>query len=756
MSAGLIRVRGARTHNLRGIDVDVPKGQLVVFTGVSGSGKSSLAFDTIAAEAQRLLNETYPAFVQSLMPSLPRPDVDEISGLNATVLVGQESMTSNPRSSVGSITDAWTHLRSLYVALGDPAVSSVRHLSPMDPDGMCLTCQGSAELVDVDPDLVVDPTRSLAGGALRFPHFAVGSLFWKVYARSDYFDVDLPIGQYSPADREKLLHGSGPNVDTGSYPMAYEGVIDKIRRLYLSKPEDDLKPRVRDAVRQASTRRPCPDCQGSGLGPAGRACQLGGLSITEAAALPVSELAPLLRRVGRRHEGRELPVLERTVAVLEALTRVGLGYLSLSRRSATLSGGEAQRLRTVRHLGSALTGLTYVLDEPTAGLHLDDVARTLEVLTRLRDEGNTVLVVEHHPNVIAAADHIVDLGPGAGTHGGTITFTGTYPDLLTSSTTTAEHLTRPLPTRDATRTATGVLAVRGARRNNLADLDVDIPTGVLTVITGVSGAGKTSLLDCIPTDQDTARLTQAPITGSRRSSLATYTGLLDSIRKTFAAATGAPASLFSANSEGACSTCRGLGTTDLEIPFQEPVTITCAACEGRRYDPEVLTLQVQGRSIADVLALTVEDAPQVLTAPEEQRTLRALSEVGLGYLSIGQTLSTLSGGERQRLALALAIRGKAKTLLLDEPTSGLHLRDVDLLTELFSRLVEQGRTVIAADHHLRLVAAADHVIDLGPGAGHEGGRLVTAGTPREVAACPDSATGKHLARALTPASARHH
>lgn len=692
----VIRVRGARTHSLRGVDVDLPKGQLVVFTGVSGSGKSSLAFDTVAAESQRLLNETYPGFVQSLMPSLPRPDVEEITGLTAAILVGQDTMTANPRSSVGTATDAWAYLRAVYAALGEPPPPSPAHLSTTHPDGMCPACQGTGERADLDPDQILDPTKSLNDGAIGFPNFAVNSLFWKVYARSGYFDPALPVGRYTAEQREQLLRGHGPNVDTGSYPMAYEGLLDKINRLYLAKPADTLKPKMRDALARAATRGSCRHCAGTGLRQPGRDCLLGGLTISAAAALPVTDLDTHLTG----HARRAPAAVGRLTRLLHALDGVGLGYLSIDRRASTLSGGEAQRLRTVRHLDSALTGLSYVFDEPSAGLHPDDVSRTLHVLTQLRDKGNTVLVVEHNPAVIAAADHIVDLGPGPGVHGGTITFTGDYPALLAADTPTARHLSERIELNPAPRAGSGTIRVAHATRNNLRDLTVDLPTGVLTVITGVSGSGKTSLLDSIPTDEGTARLTQAPISGSRRSSLATYTGLLDSIRKTYAQATGAPAAVFSANSAGACPACRGLGLTYTEIPFLDPIPVTCTACAGRRYTPQVLAYTVDGRSIADVLALTVEDAPEVLTATDQQETLHALRDVGLGYLSLGQTLTTLSGGERQRLELALAIRAGSSTLLLDEPSAGLHLADVDTLTRLFGRLVDDGRTVIAADHHL--------------------------------------------------------
>ena len=745
----VIRVRGARTHNLRGVDVDLPKGQLVVFTGVSGSGKSSLAFDTVAAESQRLLNETYPGFVQSLMPSLPRPDVEEITGLTAAILVGQDTMTANPRSSVGTATDAWAYLRAVYAALGEPPPPSPAHLSTTHPDGMCPACQGTGERADLDPDQILDPTKSLNDGAIGFPNFAVNSLFWKVYARSGYFDPALPVGRYTAEQREQLLRGHGPNVDTGSYPMAYEGLLDKINRLYLAKPADTLKPKMRDALARAATRGSCRDCAGTGLRQPGRDCLLGGLTISAAAALPVTDLDTHLTG----HARRAPAAVGRLTRLLHALDGVGLGYLSIDRRASTLSGGEAQRLRTVRHLDSALTGLSYVFDEPSAGLHPDDVSRTLHVLTQLRDKGNTVLVVEHNPAVIAAADHIVDLGPGPGVHGGTITFTGDYPALLAADTPTARHLSERIELNPAPRAGSGTIRVAHATRNNLRDLTVDLPTGVLTVITGVSGSGKTSLLDSIPTDEGTARLTQAPISGSRRSSLATYTGLLDSIRKTYAQATGAPAAVFSANSAGACPACRGLGLTYTEIPFLDPIPVTCTACDGRRYTPQVLAYTVDGHSIADVLALTVEDAPEVLTATDQQETLHALRDVGLGYLSLGQTLTTLSGGERQRLELALAIRAGSSTLLLDEPTAGLHLADVDTLTRLFGRLVDDGRTVIAADHHLHLIAAADHLIDLGPGAGHAGGAIVATGTPSDLAHHPASPTGRHLAGSLTTRAA---
>ena len=740
MNADTIRVRGARTNNLSGVDVDIPKHQLVVISGVSGSGKSSLAFDTIAAESQRLMNQTYPAFVQNLMPHLPRPDVETLTGLSASIVVDQAPMGANPRSTVGTATDAWSLLRQLFAQHGTPVVAGPSALSFNDPAGACPACSGSGRQAGLDVDMVLDRGKSLNQGAITFPNFAVDSLFWKVYARSGHFDNDLPISRYTDADLEHLLRGSGPSVDTGTHPMAYEGILTKIQRLYLSKDPASLKPKIREALEQAATTGPCSTCHGTRLNPAARACSIHGTPITTCHAMPAAELAGWLDRLGPDTSPALVAQLR---SLLGNLGTVGLGYLALDRPTATLSGGEAQRIRTVLHLDSALSDLTYVFDEPAAGLHPHDTARVTTLLQALRDKGNTVLVVEHHPDIITAADHVIDMGPGAGHHGGTVVHQGDPASLLAADTPTGRLLGHRSPLNTHPRTPTGQLQVRHATRNNLDDLNLDIPLGTVTLVTGVAGAGKTSLLHCLPHRPDLALLDQRPIRGSRRSTPASYTGALDTIRDLFAKANHVKASLFSANSAGACPDCNGLGVTYLDTATSEPVAVTCTTCHGNRYTPDVLRHTYQGLTIAEVLALPIDHAAELFADTAAGPVLASLVHVGLGYLGLGQPLTTLSGGERQRLRLAIEITRTATIYVLDEPTTGLHLADVATLNTLFHRLADSGSSVIVADHHLDLIAAADHVIDLGPDAGPHGGQLQFQGPPADLAK-----TTTHTGRAL--------
>ena len=746
--AGFIRVLGARENNLRGVNVDIPKRRLVVFTGVSGSGKSSLAFDTVAAESQRLLNETYPAFVQSMMPALPRPDVDGLENLNAAIVVDQERMGANSRSTVGTATDAWAVLRTVFARLGAPAVPGPSSLSFNDPSGMCPNCGGVGRVTALDLDAVIDRERSLNDGAITFPNFAVGSLFWKVYARSGLFDNDKPIGRFPEAELDRLLTGGGPKVDTGSYPMAYEGVLDKIRRLYLSKEPESLQPRVRRAVEAAAVFGDCPECDGVRLNEAARSCRIGGVNIADCNAMQVTDLSEWTRALDAAGVA---PLLESLASTLENLVEIGLGYLSLDRSAGTLSGGEAQRVKMVRHLDSSLTELTYVFDEPTAGLHAHDTARMIALLRRLRDKGNTVLVVEHNPDVIAAADHVVDMGPGAGTSGGSVIYEGDVEGMIAAGTPTGAHLGTRQPIKTEHREPTGRRGIENATLHNLRDVTVGIPLGVLTAVTGVAGSGKSSLiLGSLPREADVAVLDQTPIKGSRRSNPATYTGILDGIREAFAKANGVKAALFSFNSEGACATCNGLGVTYTDLAHMAAVASSCETCEGLRFTREVLRYGLRGRSIADVLAMPIAEAAGFFTEWAVRPTLRALTEVGLGYVALGQPLTTLSGGERQRLRLAIEMGRKAKIYVLDEPSSGLHLADVENLIRLLDALVDGGASVIVIEHNLDIVARADWVIDLGPGAGHAGGQIVFQGPPSAMPARGDSITGRHLHLSRTP------
>jgi len=709
--ARAIVVRGARVNNLRGVDVDIPKRRLVVFTGVSGSGKSSLAFDTVAAESQRILNETYPAFVQNLMPQLPRPDVDQLQHLSAAIVVNQAAMSGNPRSTVGTATGTVGRLRTLFAHHGTPAVPGPRALSFNDPSGACPDCEGTGQQATLDVGEVLDESKSLNDGAITFPNFAVDSLFWRVYARCGVFDNDMPVGKYPSTKRDHLLHGTGPSVDTGTHPMAYEGVLSKIRRLYLSKNVESLQPRIRAAVQDAATVEPCPACGGSRLNIAARACEIQGHSIADASAMQAGDLAGWL---GGLDLPAHLQVLRTSVlSALGNMQQVGLGYLALERPTSTLSGGEAQRIRTVLHLDSALTELTYVFDEPAAGLHPHDTARVIELLHRLRDKGNNVLVVEHQPDVIRAADHVIDLGPKAGAHGGRVVFHGTPKQLVSARTLTAQYLNRRQPIKTTVRPAAGTLRVRGAARNNLRSVSVDVPLGCLVTITGVAGAGKTSLLSCLPRTEGLANLDQTPIRGSRRSSTATYSGVLDDIRAQFATANNVKANLFSPNSTGGCSECAGLGVTYTATSLGDDVATTCPTCQGRRFHADVLRYTLRGETIAEVLAMPIEAGADFFVDSPAADTLRRLNDVGLGYVQLGQPLSDLSGGERQRLRLAIEMGRQASIYVLDEPTNGLHLADVDILIQLFDTLVDNGASVIIAEHHRDLIARSDWVIDLG-------------------------------------------
>ncbi len=726
----VIVVRGARANNLRGVDIDIPKHRLVVFTGVSGSGKSSLAFDTIAAESQRMLNETYPAFVQNLMPRLPRPDVDRLEHLSAAIVVDQAAMSGNPRSTVGTATDTLSGLRTLFARHGSPGVTGPRALSFNDPAGACPQCQGSGQRAVIEVDRILNASKSLNQGAISFPNFAVGSLFWKVYARSGDFDVDQPVKQFTKAQREHLLSGSGPSVQTGSHPMAYEGVVTKIQRLYLSKDLDALPARVREAVQRCATVGPCEQCGGSRLNAAARDCQIAGHSISDLCTMHASDLASWLSVLELPAPLR--PVRAGVLAALEAMGQVGLGYLALQRPTSTLSGGEAQRIKTVMHLDSALSELTYVFDEPAAGLHPHDTARVIELLRRLRDKGNSVLVVEHQSDVVLAADHVIDLGPGAGSGGGHVVFEGTPKQLAASDTVTARHLNRHLPIKTDVREEAGTLRIERATRNNLQDVTVKIPLGCLVTVTGVAGAGKTSLLASLPAGDDVAVLDQSPIRGSRRSSCATYAGVLDDIRADFAAANDVKATMFSPNSDGACPECSGLGVTWTANALGPEVATRRSTCDGRRFRADVLSHTLRGLSIAEVLDLSLEHAATFFAGSRTGETLSRLTAVGLGYLVLGQPVTQLSGGERQRLRLGIEMGRRASVYVLDEPTTGLHTADVHVLVGLFDSLVDSGTSLIVAEHHRDVIAQSDWVIDLGPDAGHGGGHVVFTGTPSQL------------------------
>lgn len=770
-----IRVRGATQNNLAGIDVDLPKHQLTVFTGVSGSGKSSLVFGTVAAESQRLINETYSAFLQAFMPTMDRPDVDVLEGLTAAIIVDQERMGANARSTVGTATDANALLRILFSRLGTPQVGPPRAFAFNVPSitasgaatvhktknakakkqtftalgGMCPGCEGMGTANDIDVGELVDESKSLRDGAITVPGYNADGWYVRIFAA--VIPDDKPIAKLTKKQRQDFLYGEPRKVKLEGANMTFEGLVPKIQKSYLSKDPESLQPHIRRFVERAVTFTTCPDCDGTRLAEHARRSKVGGINIAEACQMQVTDLAAW---VAGLDEPSAAPLLSGLAQVLDAMVDIGLGYLSLDRPTGTLSGGEAQRTKMVRHLGSALTDVTYVFDEPTAGLHAHDVARMVDLLEQLRDKGNTVLVVEHEPDVIVRADHVVDMGPGAGTKGGTIVYEGDVKGLRRSGTRTGDHLDTRAPIKTAVREPTGKVAIKKASLHNLKNVSVDIPTGVLVCVTGVAGSGKSSLVHgCLPRTDDMVFVDQSPIKGSSRSNPATYTGMFDHIRKAFAKANDVKPALFSFNSEGACEACNGAGVITTDLGAFSTVETTCELCEGRRYNDEVLEHKLRGRDIVEVLAMSVDEALEHFEEKPVVAMLGSLSDVGLGYLSLGQALNTLSGGERQRLRLAMELAGDATFYILDEPSSGLHMADVDRLVELLDRMVEEGRTVVVVEHDLDVIARADWVIDLGPGAGHDGGTVVFEGPPAALAKAKGSLTGKHLAadRALDPA-----
>ncbi|MGW3180765.1 ATP-binding cassette domain-containing protein [Kitasatospora sp. NPDC001119] len=777
-SHDLIRVHGARENNLKDVSIDIPKRRLTVFTGVSGSGKSSLVFDTVAAESQRLINETYSAFVQGFMPTLARPEVDVLEGLTTAIIVDQQRMGADPRSTVGTATDANAMLRILFSRLGTPHIGSPKAFSFNVPSisgagavtverggrtvkerrsfsitgGMCPRCEGRGSVSDIDLSQLYDDSKSISEGAFTIPGWKTDS-WWTVgvYANSGFLDPDKPIRKFTKKEMQDFLYREPTKVKVNGVNLTYEGLIPKIQKSMLSKDKEALQPHIRAFVERAVTFTACPDCEGTRLSAAARSSKIAGISIADACAMQISDLAAWVRDLD---EPSVAPLLGTLRQALDSFVEIGLGYLSLDRPSGTLSGGEAQRVKMIRHLGSSLTDTTYVFDEPTTGLHPHDIDRMNRLLLRLRDKGNTVLVVEHKPQTIAIADHVVDLGPGAGAAGGTVCYEGDVAGLRAGGTVTGRHLSDRTALREAVRKPTGALEIRGASTHNLRDVDVDVPLGVLTVVTGVAGSGKSSLIHgSIPVDEGVVSVDQGAIKGSRRSNPATYTGLLEPVRKAFAKANGVKPALFSANSEGACPTCNGAGVVYTDLAMMAGVATTCEDCEGKRYQPAVLEYHLGGRDIAEVLAMSVTEAEEFFGSgearlPAAHRILERLADVGLGYLSLGQPLTTLSGGERQRLKLATHMADKGGVYVLDEPTTGLHLADVEQLLGLLDRLVESGKSVIVIEHHPAVMAHADWIIDLGPGAGHDGGRVVFEGTPAELVAARSTLTGEALARYL--------
>jgi excinuclease ABC A subunit len=742
---GSIKIRGARENNLKNVSLDIPKRKITVFTGVSGSGKSSLVFGTIAAESQRLINETYPAFVQQFMPHYGQPDADELENISAAIIVDQQRLGGNSRSTVATVTDAAQMLRVIFSRAAEPKLGAPGLYSYNDPRGMCPDCEGIGQVAAMDMSAVVDESKSLNQGALLPKDFAVDSWWWEIFNNSGLFDMDKPISKYTAEERENLFHlDDGRKVKVGKIGLTYEGVVAKLKKGLGSKDPENLQPHVRVEYDKIFTRRTCPACGGARLNAAALGSKVNGKSIAECSAMQVSDLAPFVRSI----EASSIrPMIEALAARLENLVTIGLGYLSLDRESSTLSGGESQRVKMVRHLGSSLTDITYVFDEPSVGLHPHDVAPLAELMQQLRDKGNTVLIVEHKPDMIAIADHVVDMGPFAGSKGGEIVYEGDFDGLLKSGTLTGNHMKKHQPIKADGRQAKGQLKIAHAKTNNLRDVSVSIPEGVLTVVTGVAGAGKSSLIQgSLPAAYpDTVIIDQNLNRGSSRSNTATYTGILDTVRKTFAKANGVDAALFSANSKGACPDCKGLGVTYTDLAHMDPVASVCETCEGKRFTEEVLQHKLRGKAISDVYEMSVSEATEFFTEPAIAKILRGLDDVGLGYLTLGQPLSTLSGGERQRLKLAAELGKSGNIYVLDEPTTGLHMNDVDTLIGLFDRLVDAGSTVIVIEHNLDVISRADWVIDLGPGAGHEGGSVVFEGTPTGLKGAKGSLTGAALA-----------
>ena len=773
-SHDLIRVQGARVNNLQDVSVEIPKRRLTVFTGVSGSGKSSLVFGTVAAESQRLINETYSSFVQGFMPTLARPDVDVLDGITTAIIVDQERIGGNPRSTVGTLTDANAMLRILFSKIATPQIGGPNAFSFNMPTvrgggavkvergtratsvkktfevlgGMCPRCEGMGNVSDIDLTEIYDADLSLSAGSLKVPGYSMDGWYGRIYGGSGYFDMDKPVGRFTKRELDDLLYREPTKIKVEGINLTYEGVIPRITKSMLSKDIDSVQPHIRAFIERAVTATACPDCDGTRLAEHARNARIDGVSIADACRMQITDLRDW---VAGLDEPTVAPLLDKLGGALSSFVEIGLGYLSLERPTGTLSGGEAQRTKMIRHLGSSLTDITYIFDEPTVGLHPHDIARMNTLLLRLRDKGNTVLVVEHKPETIAIADHVVDLGPRAGSLGGRICFEGTVDGLTSADTLTGRHLHDRAELKAEVRASTGAIEIRGAATNNLQDVDVDLPLGVLTVITGVAGSGKSSLIHgSMPKDADAVVIDQTAIRGSRRSNPATYTGLLDPIRKAFAKANGVKPALFSPNSDGACPTCKGAGVIYTDLATMAGVATPCDVCEGRRFDSAVLDYHLGGRDISEVLQMSVDEAMTFFgegdaRIPAAHKILVRLSDVGLGYLKVGQPLTTLSGGERQRIKLATAMAEKSEVYVLDEPTTGLHLADVEQLLGLLDRLVDAGKSVIVIEHHQAVMAHADWIIDIGPGAGQDGGRVVFEGTPRDLVTTASTLTGRHLA-----------
>lgn len=748
-STETIRILGAREHNLRNVSIDIPKNKITVFTGVSGSGKSSIVFDTIAIESQRQLYATFPAFILNFLPRYERPHAEAIENLTAPVIIDQQAVGGGPRSTVGTMTDIYALIRALFARFGSPSTGLVYDYSFNTPQGMCTECDGLGVTITADPAKLVDRTKSLNEGALLVPGYTVGSGDWQMYVNSGRFDPDKKLDEYDETEWHELLHGTGGKVELsfakGTWKANYEGLVEKFTRTRLKRDTSGLSEKTREQIQRFLTEGVCPACQGARLNPKALATAINGRNIADWSRLQITDLIEVL---GEIDDPAAVPLAAATRVALERVADIGLGYLSLDRATSTLSGGEGQRLKMIKHLGSTLVGMTYIFDEPSVGLHPRDVGRLNDMLEALRDKGNTVLVVEHDPDVIQIADHIVDVGPRAGVHGGEVVFTGSFAELRQADTPTGAGLRRTFGVKESFRSATGALTVANANAHNLKDVTVAIPTGILTAITGVAGSGKSSLIrdEFLVRHPESVFVDQSAVAASSRSTPATYLGLMDPIRKLFAKATGEPAGLFSFNSDGACTECGGRGVIITEIAYMDPVTTHCESCDGRRFSDRVLALTLRGKSIADVLELSAEAAVEFFPEKALNAKLRTMNEVGLDYLSLGQAMSTLSGGERQRIKLATQLQNTGTVYVLDEPTTGLHMSDVDTLLTLMDNLVDRGNTVVVIEHNLDVVAHADWVIDLGPDGGKNGGEVVFTGTPAQLLTDPISLTGKYLRR----------
>lgn len=738
-----LEVYGARENNLKDVSLNIPKRKITVFTGVSGSGKSSLVFDTIAAEAQRQLNETFTAFVQGFLPSYGQPDVDHIEYLNAPIIIDQKRVGGGSRSTAGTYTDIAPLLRLLFSRVGQPYAGPAYTFSFNTPQGMCPECEGIGRTVQLDLERLLDRSKSLNSGAILHPEFGVGKWMWKMYPLSGLFDNDKPLEAYTDDELHALLYGADVKVSFGEFGSKYEGLVERFTRMYLKKDKAAMSERNRRVFEQFTTSQICPVCHGARLNQAALNCKIAGRNIAELCDLEVTKLLAFLENLT---EPVAVKLAARLTERLQHLVDIGLGYLSLGRETATLSGGESQRVKMIRHLGNSLTEMLYILDEPSVGLHARDVARLTGLLQKLRDKGNTVLVVEHDPDVIAIADHVVDLGPKAGTHGGEVVFEGSYEALKSANTLTGQFLKQHLPVKESVRQPTGHLTVKNAELHNLKNVTVDVPTGVLTVVTGVAGSGKSTLINEVFLAQhpDALVIDQSRVTANSRSAPATYTGIMDDIRKAFAKANNVSASLFSFNSAGSCPNCNGLGVVYTDLAFMEGVTSSCEICEGKRFKPEVLGYHLRGKTISDVLDMTAEEALAFFTEKKVKAVLQAVNDVGLSYLKLGQPLSTVSGGEGQRLKLATELHKQGSVYVMDEPTTGLHLSDIGLLMGIIDRLVEAKNTVILIEHHLDVIRQADWLIDLGPEGGGAGGEVLFEGPPRELKNCSRSITARFV------------